>query len=91
MLKNAIPLVLSMIAGTVVSEHRWQSRAVLDPEPCRACTAALRRNPELAVLLKADTALPMAAWCGNGDPQRAGAKKVGFITDPLPSPRDNGS
>jgi biopolymer transport protein TolR len=47
-------------------------------------TAALRRAPERAVLLKADEAIPYGrAIDAMVILQRAGAQKVGFITDPL--------
>jgi biopolymer transport protein TolR len=47
-------------------------------------TAALRRAPERAVLLKADEAIPYGrAIDAMVILQHAGAKKVGFITDPL--------
>jgi biopolymer transport protein TolR len=47
-------------------------------------TAAMRRNPERAVLLKADETIPYGrAVDAMVILQRAGAKKVGFITEPL--------
>lgn len=46
---------------------------------------ALRQNPDLTVLLKADTAVPYGRVVTvMVILQRAGARKVGFITDPLP-------
>jgi biopolymer transport protein TolR len=46
--------------------------------------AALRREPEKPVLLKADESIPYGrAVDAMVILQRAGAKKVGFITDPL--------
>jgi biopolymer transport protein TolR len=51
-------------------------------------TAALRRAPERAVLLKADEAIPYGrAVDAMVILQHAGAKKVGFITDPLETRR----
>ena len=50
-------------------------------------TAALRRNPETQVLLKADSAVPYGRVVqAMVILQHAGASKVGFITDPLPAP-----
>jgi biopolymer transport protein TolR len=47
-------------------------------------TAALRRNPERAVLLKADESIPYGrAVDAMVILQHSGAKKVGFITEPL--------
>jgi biopolymer transport protein TolR len=49
-------------------------------------TAALRRAPERAVLLKADETIPYGrAIDAMVILQHAGAKKVGFITEPLES------
>ena len=47
-------------------------------------TAAIRRNPDRAVLLKADETIPYGrAVDAMVILQHAGAKKVGFITEPL--------
>ena len=47
-------------------------------------TAAIRRNPDRAVLLKADETIPYGrAVDAMVMLQHAGAKKVGFITEPL--------
>ena len=65
----------------------------LDPQTVAArATAALRRNPELAVLVKADTAVAYGRVVqAMVILQQAGAKKLGFITDPLPQPPRHGS
>lgn len=48
-------------------------------------TAALRRTPDLAVLLKADQSIAYGRVVeAMVILQQAGASKVGFITDPLP-------
>ena len=80
------PLVLSVdkqgrlflnVGGTpdvAISEEVLTARA----------TAALRRNPDRAVLLKADETIPYGrAVDAMVILQHAGAKKVGFITQPL--------
>lgn len=55
-------------------------------------TAALRRVPERAVLLKADEAIPYGrAIDAMVILQHAGAKKVGFITDPLDARKPTGA
>jgi biopolymer transport protein TolR len=80
------PLVLSIdkqgrlylnVGGTptvAISEDVLTARA----------TAAIRRNPDRAVLLKADETIPYGrAVDAMVILQHAGAKKVGFITEPL--------
>jgi biopolymer transport protein TolR len=80
------PLVLSIdkqsrlylnVGGTptvAISEEVLTARA----------TAAIRRNPDRAVLLKADETIPYGrAVDAMVMLQHAGAKKVGFITEPL--------
>jgi biopolymer transport protein TolR len=80
------PLVLSIdkqgrlflnVGGTpnvAISEDVLTARA----------TAAMRRNPDRAVLLKADESIPYGrAVDAMVLLQHAGAKKVGFITQPL--------
>jgi biopolymer transport protein TolR len=80
------PLVLSIdkqgrmflnVGGTpnvAISEEVLTARA----------TAAMRRNPERAVLLKADESIPYGrAVDAMVILQHSGAKKVGFITQPL--------
>jgi biopolymer transport protein TolR len=53
--------------------------------------AALRRNPELPVLVKADNRVEYGSVVrAMVILQKAGAKKVGFITDPLPNPARRG-
>ena len=94
MLKNAIPLVLSIDReGRLYLNIGGNPRAVLDPQTVAArATAALRRNPELAVLVKADIAVAYGRVVqAMVILQQAGAKKVGFITDPLPQPPRHGS
>jgi biopolymer transport protein TolR len=55
-------------------------------------TAALRRNPELPVLVKADNHVEYGRVVqAMVILQKSGAKKVGFITDPLPMPDQRGN
>ncbi len=54
-------------------------------------TAAMRRNPDRAVLLKADESIPYGrAVDAMVILQHAGAKKVGFITQPLATRKPTG-
>jgi biopolymer transport protein TolR len=55
-------------------------------------TAAMRRNPDRAVLLKADETIPYGrAVDAMVILQHAGAKKVGFITQPLATRKPMGA
>jgi biopolymer transport protein TolR len=55
-------------------------------------TAAMRRNPDRAVLLKADESIPYGrAVDAMVILQHAGAKKVGFITQPLATRKPMGA
>lgn len=90
MLKNAIPLVLSVDrAGALylnIGGGNPQTALSADTVAARA-EAALRRNPELPVLVKADNRVEYGSVVrAMVILQKAGAKKVGFITDPLPDP-----
>jgi len=88
------PLVLSIdkqgrlflnVGGTpnvAISEDVLTARA----------TAAMRRNPDRAVLLKADESIPYGrAVDAMVILQHAGAKKVGFITQPLATRKPTGA
>jgi biopolymer transport protein TolR len=90
MLKNTIPLVLSVDReGALylnIGGGNPQTALGADTVAARA-EAALRRNPELPVLVKADNRVEYGSVVrAMVILQRAGAKKVGFITDPLPDP-----
>jgi len=94
MLKNTIPLVLSVDReGRLYLNIGGKPQAVLDADTVAArATAALRRNPQLPVLVKADSHVEYGRVVqAMVILQRAGAKKVGFITDPLPEPPRRGS
>jgi biopolymer transport protein TolR len=94
MLKDAIPLVLSVdrTGALYLNIGGGNPQAPLDADTVATrAQAALRRNPELPVLVKADNRVEY----GNVVRamvilQKAGAKKVGFITDPLPDPKRRG-
>jgi biopolymer transport protein TolR len=90
MLKNTIPLVLSVDrAGALylnIGGGNPQTALGADTVAARA-EAALRRNPDLPVLVKADNRVEYGSVVrAMVILQKAGAKKVGFITDPLPDP-----
>ena len=94
MLKNAIPLVLSVDrTGALylnIGGGNPQTALGADIVAARA-EAALRRNPELPVLVKADNRVEYGSVVrAMVILQKAGAKKVGFITDPLPDPARRG-
>ena len=94
MLKDAIPLVLSVdrTGALYLNIGGGNPQTPLDADTVATrAQAALRRNPELPVLVKADNRVEY----GNVVRamvilQTAGAKKVGFITDPLPDPKRRG-
>jgi biopolymer transport protein TolR len=94
MLKNSIPLVLSVdrTGALYLNIGGGNPQAPLDADTVSArATAALRRNPELPVLVKADNRVEYGSVVrAMVILQKAGAKKVGFITDPLPDPKRHG-
>ena len=94
MLKNTIPLVLSVDrAGKLYLNVGSKPQVALDADTVALrATAALRRNPETPVLVKADNAVAYGRVVqAMVILQHAGATKVGFITDPLPDPKRRGS
>src|SRR5437764_1537971 len=68
-------------------------QAALDEDTVEVrATAALRRNPDVQVLVKADSAVAYGRVVqAMVILQRAGARKVGFITEPLPQRARRGS
>jgi len=87
------PLVLSVDrAGRLYLNVGANPQMALDEEAVAArAAAALRRNPETQVLVKADNAVAYGRVVqAMVILQRAGASKVGFITDPLPAVRHRG-
>jgi biopolymer transport protein TolR len=80
------PLVLSIDKeGRLYLNVGQTPNAAISEEVLTArATAAIRRNPDRAVLLKADETIPYGrAVDAMVMLQHAGAKKVGFITEPL--------
>jgi biopolymer transport protein TolR len=94
LLKNAIPLVLSVdrTGALYLNIGGGNPQAALGADIVAArAEAALRRNPELPVLVKADNRVEYGSVVrAMVILQKAGAKKVGFITDPLPEPTRRG-
>jgi biopolymer transport protein TolR len=85
--QNLQPLVLSVDRqGRLYLNTGGNPQAPLDEETLAArATAALQRNPATQVLIKADSAVAYGRVVqAMVILQRAGARKVGFITDPLP-------
>jgi biopolymer transport protein TolR len=83
------PLVLSVDReGRLYLNVGGNPQAALDEDTVGArAAAALRRNPDTQVLVKADNAVAYGRVVqAMVILQRAGASKVGFITDPLPPP-----
>ena len=88
------PLVLSVDrAGRLYLNVGGNPQVAIDEETVAArATAALSRNPETQVLVKADNAVTYGRVVqAMVILQRAGARKVGFITEPLPEPIRRGS
>jgi biopolymer transport protein TolR len=84
------PLLLSVDASGRMYLNLGNPRQSLDPDRLlEVASAALRREPERPVLVKADRAVPYGRVVeGMVLLQRAGAKKVGFVTEPVaPEPR----
>jgi biopolymer transport protein TolR len=93
LLKNSMPLVLSIDRqGRLYMNLGGDPHAALDSHTVEArATAALRRDPDLPVLVKADTAVAYGRVVqAMVLLQQAGARKVGFITAPLPRPEGSG-
>jgi biopolymer transport protein TolR len=87
--KNSNPLVLSIDReGRLYLNVGSNPRQALDEVTVEVRTAAaLRRNPELPVLLKADYRIEYGqVMNAMVILQRAGATKVGFVSQPLPQP-----
>src|SRR5476651_2149725 len=89
LLKNANPLVLSIDrTGKLYLNVGSHPEASLDDDTVGArAAAAMRRKPDLPVLVKADRTIAYGRLIdAMVILQKAGAKKVGFITDPPPEP-----
>jgi biopolymer transport protein TolR len=94
MLKNTLPLVLSVdrTGALYLNIGGGNPQTALDADTVATrAEVALRRNPDLPVLLKADNRVDYGSVVrAMVILQKAGAKKVGFITDPLPDPKHHG-
>jgi biopolymer transport protein TolR len=87
LLKNSNPLVLSIDrSGRMYLNVGTDPKRPLDEVTVEARAAAsLRRQPELPVLLKADYQISYGrVMQAMVILQHAGAKKVGFVSEPLP-------
>ena len=83
------PLVLSVDrTGRLYLNVGDNPQGALDDDTAAArATAVLGREPETPVLLKADSAVPYGRVVqAMVLLQHAGARKIGFITEPLPQP-----
>jgi biopolymer transport protein TolR len=83
------PLVLSIDRqGRLYLNIGGDPRTALDAQTVSArATAALRSNPARAVLVKADAAIAYGRVVeAMVLLQRAGARQVGLVTEPLPQP-----
>ena len=83
------PLLLSVdAAGGLYLNLGDPEQALPSGRVLEIATAALRREPERPVLVKADRAVPYGRVVeGMVLLQQAGAKKVGFVTEPVPANR----
>ena len=79
------PLLLSVDAAGAMYLNLGDPRQALDSARLlEIASAALRREPERPVLVKADRAVPYGRVVeGMVLLQQAGAKKVGFVTEPV--------
>ena len=83
------PVVLSVDRqGRLYINVGGDPQVPVDPDAIESRAAqALREDPERAVLVKADTAVAYGVVVqAMVILQRAGASKVGFVTNPLPQP-----
>jgi biopolymer transport protein TolR len=84
------PLVLSVDAAGEMYLNLGDPQQALDADLLlELASASLRREPERPVLVKADRAVPYGRVVeGMVLLQRAGARKVGFVTDPVGTSRE---
>src|SRR5690242_8912637 len=90
---NSNPLILSIDqAGRLYLSVGSKPKQPLDEQTVETRTAAaLRRDPDLSVLLQADYRIPYGrVMSAMVILQRAGARKVGFVSQPLPEPPRHG-
>ena len=86
------PLLLSVDGSGEMYLNLGNPRQALEPDRLlEIARAALRREPERPVLVKADKTVPYGRVVeGMVLLQRAGAKKVGFVTEPVAAERKAG-
>jgi biopolymer transport protein TolR len=86
------PLLLSVDAAGAMYLNLGDPGQALPPARLlELAGAALRREPKRPVLVKADKAVPYGRVVeGMVLLQQAGARKVGFVTEPLPPQRSGG-
>jgi biopolymer transport protein TolR len=87
------PLLLSVDRDGRLYLNIGNPKASLDADRVlEIASAALRREPERPVLVKADRAVAYGRVVeGMVLLQKAGARKVGFVTEPVPPDREQGS
>jgi len=87
------PLLLSVDREGRLYLNIGDPRAALEPgRVLEIASASLRREPERPVLVKADRAVPYGRVVeGMVLLQQAGAKKVGFVTEPVSPAGKQGS
>ena len=87
------PLLLSVDAAGAMYLNLGDPEQALPPARLlELAGAALRREPKRPVLVKADRAVPYGRVVeGMVLLQQAGAKKVGFVTEPLSASRGSGA
>ena len=87
------PLLLSVDSAGAMYLNLGDPKRALDEEKLlEVASAALRREPKRPVLVKADKAVPYGRVVeGMVLLQQAGAKKVGFVTEPMSASRGSGA
>ena len=87
------PLLLSVDRSGAMYLNLGDPKLALSPEQVlEKASAAMRREPERPVLVKADEAVAYGRVVeGMVLLQQAGASKVGFVTEPLPAVRQGSS
>jgi len=87
------PLLLSVDrAGAMYLNLGDPRQALSEERVLEVASAALRREPERPVLVKADRAVAYGRVVeGMVLLQQAGARKVGFVTEPVSAEREKGS
>jgi biopolymer transport protein TolR len=90
-LKQHEPLILTIDARgrMYINFGPEQDKPAAEATVSARCAALLRRDPQAPVLVKADTTVPYGTVVrAMVLLQKAGASKVGFLTDPVKTPSD---